>query len=182
MFYSSGLCQMLTFWNAGCNTDDCFLSMQAYELLSLHKESLLDAIMFINECSQQSASESDLKSGNKVPDYVERLVKKQMQASWLFKDAAVKYGDIQYDESGGVDSEEELEADEVEDDGDDESEWETASESEEVAVDLKDNVYNEEAGRNLKTGEKRLSTRNHPVFKGITLRDLLGPQYENASY
>jgi len=155
---------------------------QAYELLSLHKESLLDAIMFINECSQQSASESDLKSGNKVPDYVERLVKKQMQASWLFKDAAIKHGDIQYDESGGVDSEEELEAEEAEDDGDDESEWETASESEEVAVDSKDTVYNQEAGRDLKNGEKRLNTRNHPVFKGITLRDLLGPQYENASY
>jgi len=156
--------------------------MQAYELLSLHKESLLDAIMFINECSQQSASESDLKSGNKVPDYVERLVKKQMQASWLFKEAAVKHGDIQYDESGGVDSDDELEAEEVEDDGDDESEWETASESEEVAVDAKDSVYNEEARRDSKTGEKRVSARNHPVFKGITLRDLLGLQYENATY
>ena len=164
-----------------CSTDDYFLFMQAYELLSLHKESLLDAIMFINECSQQSASENDLKSGNKVPDYVERLVKKQMQASWLFKDAALKHGDIQYDESGGVDSEEELEAEEAEEDGDDESEWETASESDEVAVDAKDTTYNPEAGRDLKN-EKRLNTRNHPVFKGITLRDLLGPQYENASY
>ncbi|XP_024393545.1 uncharacterized protein [Physcomitrium patens] len=145
---------------------------QAYELLSLHKESLLDAIMFVNECSQQSASESDSKSGSKIPDYVERLVKKQMQASWLFKDAAVKHGNIQFDVNDSVDSEE-FEAEEADDDDDvddGESEWETASESEEAAVDGKDNPSKQETNRDL----KRPIARNRPVFKGITLQDLLG--------
>lgn len=94
---------------------------QAYDMLGLAKESLLDAILFINECSQSSDPDLTLRQ-NKVPHYAERLVKKQMQSAWLFREAAIKHGGVNCDGEGGG--------------GDmygqqtDDSEWETASESE----------------------------------------------------
>ncbi|KAL3640784.1 hypothetical protein CASFOL_015752 [Castilleja foliolosa] len=90
---------------------------QAYDMLGLAKESLLDAILFINEFSQ--SSDPDLSSRqNKVPDYAERLVKKQMRAAWLFREAAVKHGGVQSEGGDGGHGQES-----------DDSEWETASES-----------------------------------------------------
>ncbi|KAK7858413.1 hypothetical protein CFP56_012212 [Quercus suber] len=64
---------------------------KAYDMLGLAKESLLDAILFINECSQSNDPDLSLRQ-NKVPDYAERLVKKQMRAAWLFREAAIKHG------------------------------------------------------------------------------------------
>lgn len=92
---------------------------QAYDMLGLAKESLLDAILFINECSQ--SNDPDLIGRqNKVPDYAERLVKKQMRAAWLFREASVKHGGAHSEgDVGGVYGQ----------DDDDDSEWETASES-----------------------------------------------------
>ncbi|GMN33741.1 hypothetical protein TIFTF001_004311 [Ficus carica] len=66
---------------------------QAYDMLGLAKESLLDAILFINECSQSNDPDLSLRQ-NKVPDYAERLVKKQMRAAWLFREAAIKHGGV----------------------------------------------------------------------------------------
>ncbi|KAG2309909.1 hypothetical protein Bca52824_021466 [Brassica carinata] len=54
---------------------------------------------------------------NKVPDYAERLVKKQMRAAWLFREAALKHG-------GARRKGEERE---VYGNESDDSEWETAS-------------------------------------------------------
>lgn len=89
---------------------------QAYDMLGLAKESLLDAILFINECSQSSDPDLSLRH-NKVPDYADRLVRKQMRAAWLFRDAAAEHGGLRCEAAagGGRDS--------------DDSEWETASES-----------------------------------------------------
>ena len=91
---------------------------QAYDIMGLAKESLLDAILFINVCSQ--STDPDLSSRqNKVPDYAERLVKKQMRAAWLFREAAIKHGGIDCEaEDGNAYGQ-----------GSDDSEWETASES-----------------------------------------------------
>ncbi|KAH7446026.1 hypothetical protein KP509_01G033500 [Ceratopteris richardii] len=99
---------------------------QAYEMLGLPKESLLDAIMFINECSNAAGGEGVVCT---VPDYAERLVKKQMRATWLFLDAARKHGDIEespaeYSETTKFEYEE-----------DEDSEWETASESDMTLAD-----------------------------------------------
>ncbi|CAK9163242.1 unnamed protein product [Ilex paraguariensis] len=91
---------------------------QAYDMLGLAKESLLDAILFINECSQSTDPDLSLRQ-NKVPDYAERLVKKQMRAAWLFREAAVKHGGVQCDGDAG-----DIYGQETDD-----SEWETASES-----------------------------------------------------
>lgn len=91
---------------------------QAYDMLGLAKESLLDAILFINECSQSNDPDLSMKQ-NKVPDYAERLVKKQMRAAWLFREASVKHGGVQCEGDGG-----DVYGQEVDD-----SEWETASES-----------------------------------------------------
>ncbi|CAH9132035.1 unnamed protein product [Cuscuta epithymum] len=90
---------------------------QAYDMMGLAKESLLDAILFINECSQSKDPDLTLRQ-NKVPDYAERLVKKQMRVAWLFREAAIKHGGVQFEGGGGG-----RESD------DDDSEWETASES-----------------------------------------------------
>ncbi|KAK4387780.1 hypothetical protein Sango_2384600 [Sesamum angolense] len=91
---------------------------QAYDMLGLAKESLLDAILYINECSQ--STDPDLSSRqNKVPEYVEHFVKKQMRAAWLFREAAVKHGGVHCEgDAGDICSQET-----------DDSEWETASES-----------------------------------------------------
>lgn len=91
---------------------------QAYDMLGLAKESLLDAILFINECSQSSDPGLSLRQ-NKVPDYAERLVKKQMRAAWLFREAAIKHGGVQCEGDAG-----DMYGQETDD-----SEWETASES-----------------------------------------------------
>lgn len=91
---------------------------QAYDMLGLAKESLLDAILFINECSQSSDPDLSLRQ-NKVPDYAERLVKKQMRAAWLFREAAIKHGGVHNQGDGG----------DIYGPDTDDSEWETASES-----------------------------------------------------
>ncbi|KAJ7965075.1 Tetratricopeptide repeat protein like [Quillaja saponaria] len=91
---------------------------QAYDMLGLAKESLLDAILFINECSQSNDPDHSLRQ-NKVPDYAEQLVKKQMRAAWLFRDAAIKHGSVDF-QGDAVD----IYGQELHD-----SEWETASES-----------------------------------------------------
>ncbi|KAJ6844218.1 uncharacterized protein M6B38_291490 [Iris pallida] len=90
---------------------------QAYDMLGLAKESLLDAILFINECSQSNDPDLSMRQ-NKVPDYAERLVKKQMRAAWLFREASVKHGGVRCDGEGNLYGQEA-----------DGSEWETASES-----------------------------------------------------
>nr|CAB3450224.1 unnamed protein product [Digitaria exilis] len=56
---------------------------------------------------------------NKVPDYAERLVKKQMRAAWLFREAALKHGGVHCDGDASDAFGQEA----------DDSEWETASES-----------------------------------------------------
>ena len=81
---------------------------QAYEVLGLAKESLLDAVLFINEFSQ-------LNELKQIPDYAERMVRKQMKAVWLFREAAVKHGGAP--------------AEDYEQEVGDDSEWETVSES-----------------------------------------------------
>ncbi|KAL6572618.1 hypothetical protein OROMI_013576 [Orobanche minor] len=101
---------------------------QAYDMLGLAKESLLDAILFINEFSQSGDPDLSLRQ-NKVPDYAERLVKKQMRAAWLFREASVKHGGIQCEGVGGDVCRQES----------DDSEWETASESD-VGNDGKDEL------------------------------------------
>lgn len=91
---------------------------QAYDMLGFAKESLLDAIMYINECSQSTDPDMPTRQ-NKVPEYAERFVKKQIRAAWLFKDAAAKHGGVHCE--GG--------ASDVCNQETDDSEWETASES-----------------------------------------------------
>ncbi|KAF5945375.1 hypothetical protein HYC85_015603 [Camellia sinensis] len=105
---------------------------QAYDMLGLAKESLLDAILFINECSQSTDPDLSLRQ-NKVPDYAERLVKKQMRAAWLFREAAIKHGAVHCDGDGG-----DIYGQETDD-----SEWETASESD-IGNDGRDEMGNDE--------------------------------------
>lgn len=111
---------------------------QAYDMLGLAKESLLDAILYINECSQ--STDPDMPSRqNKVPEYAERFVKKQMRAAWLFKEAAVKHGGVHCEGDSGDHCNQET----------DDSEWETASESD-IGDDDKDRLaesWNNEIGR-----------------------------------
>lgn len=142
---------------------------QAYEILGFPNESLLDAIMFINECSQTPEGDLSLKQ-NHVPDYAERLVKKHMQAAWLFKEASQKHGGVQYDKD---------EHGREEDEG---SEWETASESDAGnGQGHKEASFVEESEWQTEDDDKRnVRSRLAPAFKGMTLEDLMGPQYGNA--
>jgi tetratricopeptide (TPR) repeat protein len=111
---------------------------QAYDMIGFAKESLLDAILFINECTGSTDPELSVKNaGSKVPDYAERLVKKQMRKAWLFREAAVKHGGVSEDVLLGLGFGQE---------GDD-SEWETASES-----DIGDDDGNREEDMYLRKG------------------------------
>ncbi|KAK8951057.1 hypothetical protein KSP39_PZI003477 [Platanthera zijinensis] len=95
---------------------------QAHDMLGLAKESLLDAILFINECLQSKDAELTSRQ-NRVPEYATKLLKKQMRATWLFREAAVKHGGVYSEYDGDCDGEH--------DGDDDDSDWETASESDE---------------------------------------------------
>lgn len=129
---------------------------QAFDMLGLAKESLLDAILFMNECSQ--SNDPDLSSRqNKVPDYAERLVKKQMREAWLFREAAVKHGKFHGEDTAsnlyGQDS--------------DDSEWETASESD-IGDDERDELGNEVYG--LKKNKERRDRNDRSSTKGHAFR------------
>ena len=106
---------------------------QRYEMMGLTKESLLDAIMFVNECS------SNAGEGVAVPDYVDRLVQKQMRETWLFLEAARRHGDLQEMQRGYPEVKDEYEEEDDDDDDEEEdredSEWETLSESDMTLVD-----------------------------------------------
>ncbi|KAL8491412.1 hypothetical protein ACS0TY_023155 [Phlomoides rotata] len=112
---------------------------QAYDMLGLAKESLLDAILYINECSQSTDVDANSRQ-NRVPEYAERFVKKQMRSAWLFREAGMKHGGVHCE--GDVYGQES-----------DDSEWETASESD-VGDDEKDEV-----GGNWKNGNERKDRR-----------------------
>jgi hypothetical protein len=65
---------------------------QAYDMKVLTNESLLDAIMFINECSILNTYTD--KKYVKVPYYAAQMVRQQIHAAWLFIDDAQKHGNI----------------------------------------------------------------------------------------
>lgn len=138
---------------------------QAYEMLGLPKESLLDAIMFINECSNSTAG----GPASAVPEYAERLVKKQMRATWLFLEAARRHGDVQV-QGEDPETKDEDEEDEEEED----SEWETASESDmTIADDTTDQGSCSKDGESDHQLEKETSAYNLQKlvssFKGIDM-------------
>lgn len=126
---------------------------QAYDMLGLAKESLLDAILFINECSQSNDPDLSMRQ-NKVPDYAERLVKKQMRAAWLFREAAVKHGGVHCDGGAG---------DLYGQEGDD-SEWETASESD-IGNDGRGDMGDDDS--EWKNDDDRKDKYEKPSIKGI---------------
>lgn len=126
---------------------------QAYDMLGLAKESLLDAILFINECSQSNDPDLSLRQ-NKVPDYAERLVKKQMRAAWLFREASIKHGGVHCEgETGDIYGE-----------NTDDSEWETASESD-GDIEERDEVGDDD--REWKNGDERQDKYEKPSIKDI---------------
>ncbi|CAL5428808.1 unnamed protein product [Camellia sinensis] len=124
---------------------------QAYDMLGLAKESLLDAILFINECSQSADPDLSLRQ-NKVPDYAERLVKKQMRAAWLFREAAIKHGGVHCEGNAGNIYGQET----------DDSEWETASESD-MGNDGRDEMGNDDC--DWKNDDERIDKFDKPSIK-----------------
>ncbi|KAJ0097048.1 hypothetical protein Patl1_27243 [Pistacia atlantica] len=127
---------------------------QAFDMLGLAKESLLDAILFINECSQSNDPDLSLRQ-NKVPDYAERLVKKQMRAAWLFREAAIKHGGVHCDGDAG----------DIYGQDTDGSEWETASESD-IGNDGRDEMGDEDDDSEWKNEDERKDKYDKPPMKG----------------
>lgn len=125
---------------------------QAYDMLGSAKESLLDAILFINECSHSNDPDLSLRQ-NKVPDYAERLVKKQMRAAWLFKDASIKHGGVQCEGDTHTYGQEA-----------DDSEWETASESD-IGIEGRDGLGDNYC--DWKTEDERKDKYEKPSMKGM---------------
>jgi tetratricopeptide (TPR) repeat protein len=152
---------------------------QAYEMIGLAKESLLDAIMFLNETSQCPEVDADSKH-SRVPDYVENLVRQQMEASWLFKEAALEHGGVEYDsDHRKVDDQEEQNGDlEHEED----SEWETASETDtdsEWEESLEDQNSKSSKETWVGNGIKKALTV-HTGVNGFRLRHPLSLRYQHA--
>ncbi|PHU20722.1 hypothetical protein BC332_11873 [Capsicum chinense] len=64
---------------------------QAYDMKGLAKESLMDCIMFVNCCfKMNSSSSSSMKKNMRIPYYAVRMINKQMESTWLFKNAQLK--------------------------------------------------------------------------------------------
>ncbi|KAH0694317.1 hypothetical protein KY285_021414 [Solanum tuberosum] len=67
---------------------------QAYDMKGLAKESLMDCIMFVNCCFKMdyssSSSSSSMKKNMRIPYYAVRMINKQMESTWLFKNAQLK--------------------------------------------------------------------------------------------
>lgn len=133
---------------------------QAYDMLGLAKESLLDAILFINECSQSNDPDLSLRQ-NKVPDYAERLVKKQMRSAWLFREASIKHGGVHGEGgNGGIYGQE----------GDD-SEWETASESD-IGNDGREmGDDDDDDDSEWKNEDERKDKYVKPLIKGLQIKN-----------
>ncbi|KAG8377326.1 hypothetical protein BUALT_Bualt08G0021800 [Buddleja alternifolia] len=130
---------------------------QAYDILGLAKESLLDAILFINEFSQSSDPDMPLRQ-NKVPEYAERLVKKQMRAAWLFREAAIKHGGVHGEGGDGGD---------VCGQDSDDSEWETASESD-MGNDVNDELIDNDFERKVRHGKASKKEKKHAYNLQLT--------------
>ncbi|KAK4352166.1 hypothetical protein RND71_027684 [Anisodus tanguticus] len=60
---------------------------QAYDMKGLAKESLMDCIMFVNCCFKMDSS---MKKNMRIPYYAVRMINKQMESTWLFKNAQLK--------------------------------------------------------------------------------------------
>jgi hypothetical protein len=155
-----------------CHGKSLWRRAQAYEILGLAKESLLDAIMFISECSHAPDGDPSLKQ-NRIPDYTEKLIKKQMQSAWLFHEACQKHGGIQYDHRRAEEGERH--------DEEEGSEWETLSEENEEKQEKSSCCGGGDDDREWQTEDEKGSVqRLVPVFNGVTLEDLLVPQCGNA--
>nr|XP_016495514.1 PREDICTED: uncharacterized protein LOC107814590 [Nicotiana tabacum] len=59
---------------------------QAYDMKGLGKESLMDCIMFVNCCFKMDS----MKKNMRIPYYAVRMINKQMESTWLFKNAQLK--------------------------------------------------------------------------------------------
>lgn len=152
---------------------------QAYEMLGLAKESLLDAIMSINETSHAPDGYAGFKQ-NRAPEYVESLVIKQMEASWLFKEAALVHGGIQHNSGHAAVDEEVDDGGDKGDEGDEDSEWETASETDSDNGSDINHKTSKDAWVNNISSKKPTNVSLAEDFKGVRLQDLLGPHYQNS--
>ncbi|WMV27352.1 hypothetical protein MTR67_020737 [Solanum verrucosum] len=77
------------------HTKSLWRRSQAYDMKGLAKESLMDCIMFVNCCfkmdsSSSSSSSSSIKKNMRIPYYAVRMINKQMESTWLFKNAQLK--------------------------------------------------------------------------------------------
>ncbi|CAN0905558.1 Tetratricopeptide repeat protein 1 [Linum grandiflorum] len=70
---------------------------QGYDMKGMAKESLMDCLMFINGCINDS---NETVTKRRVPYNAVRLMSKQMDATWLFADAAAKAEPRKDDEIG----------------------------------------------------------------------------------
>ncbi|MCO5604704.1 hypothetical protein L7F22_058874 [Adiantum nelumboides] len=75
-----------------CHGKSLWRRAQAYEMLGMAKESLMDAIMFANECTRMAEKGASLLNQPAVPDYAEEMVNQQMKEAWLFREPAMKHG------------------------------------------------------------------------------------------
>ncbi|PIN02152.1 hypothetical protein CDL12_25338 [Handroanthus impetiginosus] len=67
------------------NANSLWIRAQAYDMIGMAKESLMDCIMFIN-----SYTESNTDNRVRFPYYAIRMITKQMESTWLFGDAHLK--------------------------------------------------------------------------------------------
>ncbi|KAG6400336.1 hypothetical protein SASPL_137162 [Salvia splendens] len=62
-----------------------WIRAQAYDMKGMAKESLMDCIVFMNVCISSGGG-----SGHRVLYYVVRMIYKQMEKTWLFREARIK--------------------------------------------------------------------------------------------
>ncbi|KAF5204819.1 ARM-repeat/Tetratricopeptide repeat (TPR)-like protein [Thalictrum thalictroides] len=91
---------------------------QAYDMKGLAKESLMDCLMFVNGCVTSKKKKKKMKQ-DKVPYYAARMISKQVNATWLFAKAEIKYSNEEKEQVHETDGGDDKDINNIDDDDDD---------------------------------------------------------------
>ncbi|PIA33060.1 hypothetical protein AQUCO_04200068v1 [Aquilegia coerulea] len=95
---------------------------QAYDMKGLAKESLMDCLMFVNGfiTSKKKKKKKKMKmKQDKVPYYAARMISKQVNATWLFAKAEIKYSNGEMEQVHETDGGDDKDIKNIDDDDDD---------------------------------------------------------------
>ncbi|KAL7154979.1 hypothetical protein ABFS83_03G041700 [Erythranthe nasuta] len=70
------------------HANSLWIRSQAYDIKGMAKESLMDCLMFLNVCTKSKSKADNFRV--RIPYYAVRMIGKQMESTWIFRDARLK--------------------------------------------------------------------------------------------